>query len=28
MADSSTPLLRVSDMAVDFRTLEGPVHAV
>ncbi|MFB8891289.1 MULTISPECIES: ABC transporter ATP-binding protein [Microbacterium] len=28
MADSSTPLLQVSDMAVDFRTLEGPVHAV
>ncbi|QLD12171.1 ABC transporter ATP-binding protein [Microbacterium oleivorans] len=28
MADSSTPLLRVRDMAVDFRTLEGPVHAV
>ncbi|MFS0713029.1 ABC transporter ATP-binding protein [Microbacterium sp. 2P01SA-2] len=28
MADSPTPLLQVSDMAVDFRTLEGPVHAV
>ncbi|MDN8548084.1 ABC transporter ATP-binding protein [Microbacterium sp. NM3R9] len=28
MTDSPTPLLRVRDMAVDFRTLEGPVHAV
>ncbi|KAA9089009.1 ABC transporter ATP-binding protein [Microbacterium radiodurans] len=28
MADSPTPLLQVRDMAVDFRTIEGPVHAV
>ena len=28
MSASSTPLLRVTDMAVDFRTIEGPVHAV
>ncbi len=25
---AATPLLQVRDMAVDFRTLEGPVHAV
>lgn len=28
MSEASSPLLRVSDMAVDFRTIEGPVHAV